>query len=195
MRIGRPLGAWSLALACLWMLLPALAQDDATSGEFSIRSAYSQELDGVYHVSAQVDYGLTETATEALNNGVALTFNLDIDVKRERRFLPDKSEHQLQQRYELSFDSLTERYVVRSINSGEQKTYNTLASALRGLGDIDRLPVIDAALLSPDKDYSIAIRASLDTRSFRGVLRLLASVLSFGEWRLSSGWHAWALNP
>ena len=171
------------------------AQDDVTSGEFTIRSAYTQELDGVYHVSAQIDYGLTDTAIEALNNGVTLTFELDIEVQRKRRWLPDKNEHRLLQRYELSYDSLTERYIVRSLNSGEQNTYDTLAASLRGLGRIDTLPVIDAALLKGDRAYFIAVRASLDVKSFRGPLRLIASLLNFGEWRLASAWHTWALNP
>ena len=194
-RFGECLVALTCLIASLTPCATALAQDDVTSGEFTIRSAYTQELDGVYHVSAQIDYGLTETAIEALNNGVALTFELDIEVQRKRRWLPDKNEHQLLQRYELSFDSLTERYIVRSINSGEQNTYDTLASALRGLGNVDRLPVIDAALLNAERDYFIAIRTSLDVKSFRGPLRLLASLLNFGEWRLASGWHTWALNP
>ncbi|MEM6641065.1 MAG: DUF4390 domain-containing protein [Pseudomonadota bacterium] len=185
-------------LSCLLLLaasIAANAQDDATSGEFTIQSAYTQMLDGVYHVSAQINYGLTRSAIDALNNGVDLTFELDIEVKRKRRWLPDKTEHELRQRYELSFDALTQRYVVRLLNSGEQTSFDTLSAALRGLGDVDRVPVIDAALLKAERDYRIAVRTSLDTKSFRGPLRLLASLFKFGEWRLASSWHSWALNP
>jgi hypothetical protein len=170
-------------------------QDDTTSGRFEVRSAYTQKLDGVYHVSAEIDYGLTEAAIDALSNGVPLTFKLDIEVVRARRWLPDKSAHELLQRHELSFHALTERYLVRNLNSGEQQSYATLSAALRGLGTIDRLPVIDASLLDADRVYRISMRSTLDIKSFSGPLRLLASLFRFNDWRLASEWHTWALNP
>lgn len=195
MRWPRLLAAAGLYVLVVLASVPALAQDDATSGRFSVRSAYSQELAGVYHVSAQIDYGLTDTAIEALNSGVPLTFELDIEVVRKRRWLPDRTEHELLQRYELSFHSLTQRYIVRNVNSGEQQSYDTLASSLRGLGEVDRLPVIDAELLDPDRTYRISLRTTLDVKSLSGPLRLLASLFRFNDWRMASDWHAWALNP
>ena len=190
-------GYRSIAAALLWMLLcnHALAQDDASTGRFDVRSAYTQVLDGVYHVSAQIDYGLTQPAIDALRNGVPLTFKLDIEVSRKRRWMPDVTEHELLQRYELSFHALSERYIVRNLNSGEQHSFDTLSSALVGLGDIDRLPVLDASLLKDDKDYRIGMRATLDIKSLSGPLRLLASLFRFNDWRLTSNWHTWALNP
>lgn len=198
LRVALPLaarhaGALAAAWVCACLALPAAAE--VTDGQFLVRSAYSQELDGVYHVSAQIDYGLTHAAIDALKSGVPLTFNLSIEVTRVRRFLPDDTEAELRQRYELSFHALTERYLVRNLNSGEQRTFGTLASALRGLGTIDRMPVIDASLLEPDADYTISMRSTLDIKSFRGPLRLLASLLRFNDWRLASKWHTWALNP
>jgi hypothetical protein len=184
-----------LAVVALGVCATAVAQEDVTSGRFDVRSAYTQELDGVYHVSAQIDYGLTGAAVEALTNGVPLTFELAISVERQRRWLPDDTEHELLQRYELSFHALTERYIVRNLNSGEQNSFGTLASALRGLGDVDRLPVIDASLLNPEREYRIKMRTTLDINTLSGPLRLLASLFRIGDWRLASDWHAWALNP
>ncbi|MFK7887926.1 MAG: DUF4390 domain-containing protein [Gammaproteobacteria bacterium] len=191
MRVLRTLIVMAVLAGCT----TAFAQEDATSGRFEVRSAYTQELDGVYHVSAQIDYGLTDAAIEALTNGVPLTFKLEISVERQRRWLPDDTEHELLQRYELSFHALTERYIVRNLNSGEQNSFGTLSSALRGLGEIDRLPVIDASLLNAERDYRIAMRTTLDIKSLSGPLRLLASLFRIGDWRLASDWHAWALNP
>ncbi len=187
---------FSIVALVVWLCAASsLAQEDVTSGRFDVRSAYTQKLDGVYHVSAQIDYGLTEAAIEALTNGVPLTFKLDIEVTRKRRWLPDATEHELRQLYELSFHALTERYVVRNLNSGEQRSFGTLSAALRGLGEIDRLPVLDASLLKEDKEYRIRMRSTLDVKSLSGPLRLLASLFRFNDWRLTSDWHAWALNP
>ncbi|MFK8014362.1 MAG: DUF4390 domain-containing protein [Gammaproteobacteria bacterium] len=185
----------SLVLMLLLYGTSVWAQDDASTGRFDVRSAYTQVLDGVYHVSAQIDYGLTQPAIDALRNGVPLTFKLDIEVSRKRRFLPDATEHELLQRYELSFHALSGRYVVRNLNSGEQDSFGTLSSALVGLGEVDRLPVLDASLLKDDKTYRIGMRATLDIKSLSGPLRLLASLFRFNDWRLTSKWHAWALNP
>lgn len=189
-----------LAVATPWMLGCAMAFSppaaaDATSGQFLVRSAYTEINDGVYYVSAEIDYSLTDPAIAALGSGVPLTFDLQIEVSRVRRFLPDDGVYSLKQSYELSFHALTERYVVRNINSGEQENFGTLSAALHGMGQIEDLPVIDGSLLRADRNYRIALRTTLDLKSFPGPLRLLASLFRFNDWRLASKWHSWALNP
>lgn len=195
LRFGSVRQKAALVAACLCTLVALPVSADVTDGQFIVRSAHSQVLDGVYYVTAQIDYGLTQGAIDALHSAVPLTFNLNIEVNRERRFFMDASLAELRQRYELTFHALTERYLVTNLNSGEQRTFGTLASALRGLGTIERMPVIDASLLDEDRSYTISMRSTLDVKSFSGPLRLLATLFRFKDWRLASKWHTWALNP
>ena len=180
-----------LALLCFalaWAAPPAFAK-----GEFSVRSALAFERDGVYYIDASIYYELNDFAIEALESGVALTFELRLEVKRNRRWRPDKQVAELLQLYELQYHALSERYIVRNVNSGEQNTFLTLSGALSALGQIEDLPLLDAALLREQRTYEVRLKAVLDIRSFPGPLRLVSAF--FGDWRLASRWYEWRLIP
>lgn len=190
---GSAVTALLVALAA-WAT-PAAAQSDSVAGQFFVRSAYTDQVEGVYYMTADIDYSLTEAATKALMNGVPLTFEMQIEVNYIRRFMPDNTIATLVNRYEVAYHPLSERFVIRNLNSGQQKSYGTLSSALRALGDVDAFPILDASLLKPNKDYYVRLRSILDIKSFPGPLRVLASLFRIGDWRLASEWQVWALNP
>jgi len=159
---------------------------------FEIHNAESRLYQGVWLVTALIDFRMSEEALAALDNGVALTFELQFRLDRVRRFWVDKKTATLEQRFELSYQPLSERYVVRNLNSGEQNSYATLFSALNGMGRIVDLPIIDASLLDADERYELALRAVLDQNTLPGPLRLVAFWSS--GFRLESDWYVWMLN-
>jgi len=148
--------------------------------------------DGVYFATARIDYRLSDDALEALDSGVALTVQLQIELTRKRRFWLDAGIATLRQDYSLSFQPLSDRYVVKNLNSGEQDSFATLFSALNNMGRVVDLPVIDASLLNPDANYEISLRAVLDQNTLPGPLRLIAFWSS--GFRLESDWYVWRLN-
>lgn len=176
------------------MLVVALRPEQALAqkGRFEVRSAASRLSEGVHLVTARVDYRLSEDALEALESGVTLTIQVQIEVIRRRNFRPDGVVATLKQDYELSYQPLSERYVVRNVNSGDQASFATLFSALNTMGRIVELPVIDAALLDPDGRYDLRLRAVLDQNTLPGPLRLFA-FWSEG-FRLESDWYTWRLS-
>lgn len=177
-----------LAFSC-----PILAAGAAESaeGQFTVRQAYAELIEEVYYLTARVDYALNDAALEALESGVPLTFELQIEVNR-KRFLNDPNVAELLQRYELEFHALTDRYIVTNLNSGEQHSFPTLMGALQELGRVDRLPVLDRALLRPGKDYDIRVRAVLDVRDIPAALRWL--LFWTNDWRIDSDWYKWRLQ-
>ncbi|RMF95133.1 MAG: DUF4390 domain-containing protein [Gammaproteobacteria bacterium] len=178
--------------ALLGVALLLSAAVAAQPGRFDVRSASTGLKDGVYYLNARIDYRLSEKALQALRSGVELTIELQIEVERRRAFLPDSTVASLRQAYLLSYQPLSQRYVVRNLNSGEQSSYATLFSALNSLGRVIDLPVIDAALLEPDASYEIRLRAVLDQNTLPGPLRLFAF---WGDsFRLESDWYAWTLK-
>ena len=185
-----------LALACAILPWPdtALAQDsNSNKGRIEIRDATTARRDGVYYLSARIDYRLSREARTALDQGVALNLELQINLTQTRRFVWDAGVASLRQRYELSFHALTQRYVVLNLNSGESASFQDLASALAALGEVERLPVIDAALLDDDDRYEIALRSVLDIKELPASVRLLSLV--YGNWRVASDWYTWRLRP
>jgi hypothetical protein len=167
------------------------AQEDE-AGLFLVRSVNSELVGGVYFVNALLELSLSTEAREALESGVPLIVHVEVDLIRIRRFWIDDEEYDVDQRFSLEYHALTERYLVRNLNSADQASFATLSSALNYLGRIERLPFIDATLLDPERGYDARIRAELDMDEFSGPLRLLTFWRR--EFSLSSDWLRWRLQ-
>ena len=181
----------SAALAFLCFTGIAVAQDNE-DGSVEVRSAYTELEEGVFYLNARLDYTLSRAALEALENGVTLNIELQIEVTQSRRFIWDKSVASLRQQYQLGYHALTQRYLVANLNSGERQSHADLDSALMYLGRVEHLPVIDQAILDGDARYRVGLRAILDVKELPGALKLLSVV--WGNWRIASKWYTWPLT-
>ncbi len=190
----RKLAAVAAGLAVFAGLLqPTLAQDSIErAGYFEVRSASTRQVGGVHTLDARLQLVLSSEALAALSSGVSLVIELQLELIRDRRFWWDDAEADLQVRFELEYRPLSQRYIVRNTNSGDQDSFATLYSALNNLGRVQGLPVIDDALLEPGDDYRIRLRAMLQTQQYPPPLRLLFFWRS--EWQLQSEWYEWLLE-
>ena len=190
---GRISGSLQLLVVVLLLgAAPPSAGQEEDPGRFEVRSADVELESGVYFLDAWLELRLPSQARQALRSGVPLTLRLDVELGYDRRWWFDEDAHELQQRYQLDFHALTERYVVSNLNSGDTSSFSTLFSALNYLGHVERLPVIDAALLAPDRDYWVRLRVVLDMERFPGPLRLLAFWRR--DWAITSDWYQWRLD-
>lgn len=184
----------SAAVIALMLCLAAstaTAQDE-DPGRFEVRSASVELNDGIYYLDAWLEYRLSTGAREALESGVPLTIEVEVEFLRSRRFWPDESEASLLQTYELQYHALSERYLVLNSNAGEQNSFANLFSALNFLGRVNALPLIDEALLEGGESYQIRVRTSLSTEGFPSPLRLLTFWRR--DWSLRSEWYEWPLG-
>ena len=182
-----------LLLLTVFALGTSVAQDNITrEGYFEVRSATAEMVDGVHTLDARLQLVLSSEALAALESGVTLTIELQLNVIRSRRFLPDDVEAELAVRYELEYSPVSQRYIVRNLNSGDQDSFATLYSALNSLGRVQGLPVIDDALLQADADYRVRLRAMLNTERYPAALRVL--FFWRGQWQLQSEWFEWSLE-
>ncbi len=177
----------SLALACFC----SAAWGDDNQGGFVIRTAYTELTSGVYYLNADVDLNLSDDAVNALENGLPLTVELQIEIIKHRSLMWNKTVATLTQSYQISFHALTRRFIVTNLNSGDQHSFASYLEAITDLGQVSDLPVIDADLLEPGDRYNIRMRAVLDVKDFPGPLQLIASL--FKGWDLSSDWYQWVL--
>jgi hypothetical protein len=184
----------ALIAACILLLGgAALAQDPVErAGYFEVRSASTELSGGVHMLDARLQLVLSSEALNALNSGVPLTIELQMQVIRSRRFYLDAVDAELAFRFELEYRPISQRYIVRSLNSGDQDSFATLYSALNNLGRVQRLPVIDESLLVPGRDYRVRLRALLATEQYSAPLRLL--FFWRDEWQLKSDWYEWKLE-
>lgn len=183
-------GARAALVVLLGLLCSGLLRAQETGLE--IRSASTRLDAGVWYLSARIDYRLNRDTLEALQNGIPLTFELQVELSRERSWLPDENLAELRQDFELSWQPLARSYLVRNKNSGDQRAHTTLFAALKDLGRINALPLIDAALVDDGETYEVSLRAILDQQQLPGPLRMLA--FWDEDFTLESEWYRWDLR-
>jgi len=177
-------------VALFGMLLAGVLHAQETGLE--IRNAGTRLDAGVWYLSARIDYRLNRNTLDALQNGIPLTFELQVELAKVRNWLPDEDVASLRQYYELSWQPLSRGYLVRNKNSGDQRAHSTLFAALNDLGRITDLPLIDAALIDENADYVVSLRAVLDQQQLPGLLRMLA--FWDDDFTLESEWYRWNLR-
>ena len=187
------LPGFALALAAVFVAGSGLAQEGPErAGYFAVRSAETHLTNGVHVLDARLQLVLSSEALEALASGITLTIELQMEVIRVRRWYIDDLTAELTTRYELEYRPLSQRYIVRNLNSGDQDSFATLYSALNNLGRVQGLPVIDDSLLEADKKFRVRLRAMLQTKQYSAPLRLL--FFWRDEWQLKSEWSEWILD-
>jgi Domain of unknown function (DUF4390) len=158
-----------------------------------IREAQAAIDDGVYELDAKLDLTLPEDARRAVESGLTLRLTYEITVDRVRRYMPDASVAALEQRYEVSYHALSQRYLVKNLNTAEQQDFGSLQAALDRVCDLRGLPVIDTALVAGGPVYEGRIRAILGMNTAPDVFGWL--LFWTDDWSAESNWKTWTLRP
>ncbi|MEM6514016.1 MAG: DUF4390 domain-containing protein [Pseudomonadota bacterium] len=190
-------GVKALLLSCLLIAgftgaAHAQDQEIEREGYFEVRSATTETIDGVVTLDARLQLVLSSEALNALEAGVPLTIEMQLELLRQRRFNFDAVDAELAIRFELEYRPLSQRYILRNLNSGNQESFATLYSALNTLGRVQNLPIIDAALLTSGKRYRGRLRALLNTQQYPAPLRIV--FFWRNQWQLKSEWFEWQLE-
>jgi hypothetical protein len=190
-RILGPLKMWLVLTLVLASIVnqAALAADD-----FNVIDAETRVVDGSVLLSAEIDYGFSERALEALENGVPLTILVHIQVREQGAWIWDESLVDQRLRYRIRYKPLSERYLVSRLPGEEGgRTFVTRQAAIAALGELDELYLISEKRLDPDRAYEVHLRASLDIEELPLPLRPMAYLRS--GWKQSTGWTKWPLTP
>lgn len=158
---------------------------------FEVINAATRLEAGVYRLDAQIEYRFSKAALEALQNGVPLTVDIEMEVRRRRSWLWDETVYALTQRFQLEYHELSQQYLVSNLNSGERRAFPTRTAALGFMGRIQNFPLLDRSLLAEGERYEGALRVQLDIEALPAPLRLLAYLSD--NWRLTSEWRTWPL--
>ena len=169
-----------------------IAQEQEQEPGFVIRTAFTDLVEGTHRLYADIDYGLGDSALDALENGVPLTFEVEVLVVKIRGWWWDDTIAEINQQYELVYHPLPDRFVVRNLNTGDQTSYVSFRSAATELGRISEMPIITDAELEQEGEYQVRLRVRLVVEAFSGPVRWVAML--FPRWRLVSEWYAWTLR-
>jgi len=187
-----------LARSALWVALCFIATiapvaDAADGSKLKLREVQAAIDEGVYELDAKLDLTLPDGARKAIESGLTLRLTYEIRVDHVRRYMPDDGVAALEQRYEVSYHALSQRYLVKNLNTGEQQDFGSLQGALDRVSELRGLPVLDTALVSDGLAYEGRIRAVLGLNTAPDVLGWL--LFWTDDWNAESEWKQWTLRP
>jgi len=181
------------AVLALIACLAGSSVADAAETELKITSASLALDENVYELDMGLQVALPPEARQAIDGGLALRLDYEIEIQRVRRYVPDADVAALVQSYEVVYHALSQRYLLRNLNTGVQLDFGTLVSALARIADIRGLPLIDSALVPPGPVYAVRVRALVDMGTAPDSLRWL--LFWTDDWSAASEWYTWTLKP
>jgi len=184
----------SLGSRAAWLLcfLATIAAPAHADTRLEVTTASVALDDGVFELDARLDIGVPEAGRRAIEAGLTLELDYQIEIARVRRYLPDATIASLQQRFELSYHALSQRYLVRNLNTGEQQDFGSLQAALDRIAEVRGLPLLESSLLEPGETYEFRVRAELNLQTVPDTLGWL--LFWTDDWSATSEWFAWSLR-
>jgi len=164
----------------------------STSDALEIQSGFVNVVDGVYQLQVRVRYPMNAEDQLALQQGVSLFYDVDVEVTRERRFWANASIVSLSLRRELSYHSVSERYLVKDPQGVvETRSFASLEEALVDLGMVDNWPILVSSQVTAEGNYAISVRAIVRRGRLTDALRAL--MFWSDDWQRRSEWYSWSL--
>ncbi len=173
----------TLALA----LLSALA---AAGGIEPVQGQLTAGDEG-YVLAAEFAIDLGTQLEEAVARGVALTFNMEFTLSRKRWYWADEYIAGHVVKYRLSYNALTRQY--RLSVGGLHRGFASLDEALRALGRVADLPIVDKAAIKPGETYYAALRLALDKSQLPKPFQVDA--IASKEWQVDARVLRWQFIP
>ncbi|HET9694837.1 MAG TPA: DUF4390 domain-containing protein [Steroidobacteraceae bacterium] len=181
-----------LLLLCVFATVGPPAAGAAES-RLALRDVAIAVDESVYELDARLDLDLPGAARKAVESGLTLRLTYEIVIDRTRRYMLDAEVASLAQRYEVNYHALSQRWLLRNLNTGEQSDFGSLDMALARISELRGLPILDTALLPPGPTYEGRIRAVLDLSTAPDAFGWL--LFWADDWSATSDWQTWKLGP
>ncbi|AGA90041.1 hypothetical protein Thimo_1244 [Thioflavicoccus mobilis 8321] len=175
-------------LCAIWLATLSLA---VAAAEIQVENISIRLEDGVYVMDGHIGFGLSDTALEALDNGVPLTFELHVQVRRDGAWIWEESLYDQRVRKTIRYKPLSERYSIDE-PVGDGNSFVTRDAALAALGTLRGFRLVEKGELDPDKHYQVHVHVALDIDELPLPLRPLAYLKP--SWKLESKWSKWPLE-
>jgi hypothetical protein len=150
---------WANIRAALLALLLLTSLAVQAGGIEPQRAALTLGDDG-YTLSAEFSLDLGSRLEDAVARGVPLYFNLEFVLERNRKYWINEHVTTRSLSYRLAYSSLTRQY--RLTTGNLHQNFGSLQEALRVVGRIGALPVLDKDAVKVGESYEAAVRLALD---------------------------------
>ena len=142
-------------------------------------------------VDCEVKYRVDKRVREALNNGIEMTFVLEIELRQKKDFLLDPAHGRYVHEFRIKYHALSKQYVVLEKDSNVERSFSDLYSAFYSQRNLKKALLANRKNLNLDEKLYISARAKLVSEKLPLPLRI-KSYLS-KDWRPSSGWTIWPI--
>jgi hypothetical protein len=174
--------------ARFWLLLFVLLCPVASqAADFKILNQVCRPTDDSFVLDANIDFNFSDKVTEALQNGVPITLELHLQVRKQGAWLWEKDLMDSRLRYQIRYHALASVYQVVDLQTNTQESFVTREVAITALGDILDMPVIRNERMEKGKIYRVGLKASLDVDALPLPLRPIAYLSP--AWNQSSEWR------
>lgn len=179
----------------VWLLLslPVAGQvlADSERGAFMVTEANTSRGETAWRLDAMIAIRLSEGAREALENGISLILEFQVQALEKQPWLWKSVVAEQQRRRQLHYHALSRTYLVKDLDTGFQRSFRYLEAALQYAGVLEDVEVLEYQSMNSGRQYTVRVRGSLDIESLPTPVRLLAYVSS--AWDMDSEWQQWQL--
>jgi hypothetical protein len=170
---------------------PSRASDDIELHSFNVSTR-----GGKFLFSARAVVSVDEEVRSALATGVTINLKLQALVEKKSRYWFDELVKKLELQRELSWNALSERYVLRYDSgegeAGRQQTFSTLEDALLAAGVVENWQIVAENELDAHATYEFSMQARLRRGRMPSTLKDLTSWMRY--WNHRSEWQSWTLH-
>ncbi len=182
------------SLIKLLFFIGALTTTVSYANDFGVNITNAElSLSGDHYVlTADIDFQLSERATDALKNGVPLFWTYQIKLKEQRDYLWNANLIEKNIRYRIQYHALLNMYRVRNESTGHISNFPTLGAAMELLSSVRDVALIKKDEIAKDSTYVGEMKINFERDALPLPLRPVAYVNP--QWYLSSDWYTWTLK-
>ena len=158
-----------LLVACVCLLL---APSPSAAAPTEITQLRVERADDGVYLSANVRFDVPAVVEDALLKGIAIFFDVEADIYRDRWYWTDPRVASAARTLRLAYQPLTGRWRVNIVSglitssSGLRATlnqnYETLPEALSAIQRLTRWKIADASEIEADANYALELNFRLD---------------------------------
>jgi hypothetical protein len=182
-----------LRVRVLTLLLLSLLGTAALAADFRFATVMLSQVDNNVVLDADIQYALNDTTSEALDNGVPLTFVTHIEVRDADAWIWQGDLVDRRLRSTLRYHPLSGLYQLHQLDSDRIEQFATRAAAIQALGTIRGLALLPTSRLKRGTSYKVRLNTYLDLEALPLPLRPLAVLTP--SWHLESDQWERPLTP
>ena len=175
------------------LILASVLCGSATAKNSAIEVSYFNiaENNDELRLDAEIIYELNSEVREALINGIALMFQIEVQVVSEKNWRLDRVVSSVVKTYLLRYHALSKQYVLENLETGESDSYPDLQSVLAQQGRVSAMYITETDYIKDQENHVVQLRARMLSNKLPLPLRMKSYFSP--KWRLSSGWYKWPL--